>query len=250
MFAQYSDGSRTRTRYQFVFLFRYTDCYCYHFLWRFWLCTASKSSLARCYVGGGSFDRPSKLVSDVCGRNSLHLSIVHRQILQTYNKKLFFSLRRSLHYFLPATFCSIFRMFVVRLIWNVEQAEADSIFPLGMLAHSARGARMQNIDVWLALYIHEVWSLGMGLSWFLGVASCKVFCSTSLASFPSTPSHETTERKKGRRRSRPARMDFFYSRSWESRTASGVRWMLDGACKSRDTHIHNAISFTFPDIPN
>ena len=178
MFAQYSDGSRTRTRYQFVFLFRYTDCYCYHFLWRFWLCTASKSSLARCYVGGGSFDRPSKLVSDATV--SIFQSCIVRSCRRTI-KNCFFSLRRSLHYFLPATFCSIFRMFVVRLIWNVEQAEADSIFPLGMLAHSARGARMQNIDVWLALYIHEVWSLGMGLSWFLGVASCKVFCSTSLA---------------------------------------------------------------------
>ena len=42
-------------------------------------------------------------------------------------------------------------------------------------------------------WLDAVYRFGIGLSWFLGGASCKI-CSSTLASFPSNPSHETTMR--------------------------------------------------------
>ena len=93
------------------------------------------------------------------------------------------------------------------------------------------------IDMWLASYsciahpwptVNLVWKYGIGLSWFLGEASCKV----TLVSFPSTPSHETTKGEMWRRWSRQDWMYFFFfPRSREWRTASGFRWMLNGAAR-------------------
>jgi hypothetical protein len=47
-------------------------------------------------------------------------------------------------------------------------------------------------------------------------------CNTTLASFPSTPSHEITKGEKSRRSPWQAWRYFFFSRSWEGRTASGL----------------------------
>ena len=68
-------------------------------------------------------------------------------------------------------------MFVVRFM--VEHAEAGSVFPLRMLTHSARGDAcviLGCIDVALtvAMLVLDFMKFGIGLSSFLGKASCKV----------------------------------------------------------------------------
>ena len=70
----------------------------------------------------------------------------------------------------------------------VEQAEAGSIFPLRMMAHSARGDALSMHNCNTHPGLHDRTFL---ISWL------KV-CSTTLASFPSTPSHETTKGDKWR----------------------------------------------------
>ena len=89
-------------------------------------------------------------------------------------------------------------MFVVRLM--VEQAEAGSIFPLAMLAHSARGdprvhkcvARTIVRLILDYMKFAKFRNRGFLISWrgFLR------FCSTTLASFQSTPYHMKPQRER------------------------------------------------------
>ena len=120
-------------------------------------------------------------------------------------------------------------MFVVRLM--VEQADTGSIFPLKMLVPFGSwgcvilGCR----DVWLVP--SQCSSMTLLSSQFRNrtfpIVLARLpagFCSTTLASFPSTPSHETTKGQKRRRWYRQTwRYFFFYSRSWERRTAPDFR---------------------------
>ena len=144
-------------------------------------------------------------------------------------------------------------MFVVCRM--VEQAKAGAIPPRGCwLIRLVECAILACLHVSIASYncnahpwLHDVCRFGIGLSWFPWRGFLQGFVVLQYLGFISK--HSITWNPKGREATALVQTGLDVFLLFFTLMAKGLKWRLD-SIKIWNTHVQNAISLVFQDIPN